>query len=58
MMLNNLEELPHKTNWESLVRILLMSLGFYQVWLSQGVGDINNFLTQMKQQLNDIFIQN
>lgn len=35
-MLNDLEELPNKTNWASLVRNLLMSLGFYEVWLSQG----------------------
>ena len=58
MMLNDLEELPNKTNWASLVRNLLMSLGFYEVWLSQGVGNINIFLSQMKQRLNDTFIQN
>ena len=56
MMLNDLEELPNKTNWASLVRNLLMSLGFYEVWLSQGVGNINIFLSQMKQRLNDTFI--
>ena len=37
-MLNDLEELPNKTNWASLVRKLLMSLGFYEVWLSQPGG--------------------
>ena len=58
MMLNDLEEAPNKTNWASLVRNLLMSLGFYEVWLSQGVGNINIFLSQMKQGLNDTFIQN
>ena len=35
-----------------------MSLGFYEVWLSQGVGNINIFRSQMKQRLNDTFIQN
>ena len=33
MMLSDLEELPNKTNWASLVRSLLMHLGFYEVWL-------------------------
>ena len=58
MMLNDLEDLPNKTNWASLVRNLLMSLGFYEVWLYHGVGNINIFLSQMKQRLNDTFIQN
>ena len=43
-MLSDLEELLNKTNWASLVRSLLMNLGFYEVWLLQG--------------LNDTFIQN
>ena len=30
-MLSDLEELPNKTNWASLVRSLLMNLGFYEV---------------------------
>ena len=58
MMLNDLEDLLNKTNWASLVRNLLTSLGFYEVWLSQGVGNINIFLSQMEQRLNDTFIQN
>lgn len=58
MMLNDLEQLPNKTNWVSLVRNLLMSLGFYEVWLAQGVGNINIFLSELKQRLNDTFIQN
>ena len=40
MMLSDLELFPNKVNWVSLVRHLLMSLGFYQVWLNQGVGNI------------------
>ena len=43
MMLNDLEELPNKTNWASLVRDLLASLGFRNVWLAQGVGNIGAF---------------
>ena len=58
MMLHDLEVLPHKTNWASLVRQLLMSLGFYEVWLAQGVGNVDVFLSTFKQRLNDNFIQN
>ena len=58
MMLSDLGELPNKTNWASLVRSLLMNLGFYEVWLLQGVGNVNIFLSQLKQRLNDTFIQN
>ena len=57
-MVNDLEELPNKTNWVSLVRQLLMSLGFYDVWLAQSVGYIDAFLSVFKQRLNDTFMQN
>ena len=58
MMLNDLEELPIKTNWASLVRDLLASLGFRNVWLAQGVGNIGAFLSVFKQRLHDNFMQN
>ena len=58
MMLHDLEVLPHKANLASLVRQLLMSLGFYEVWLAQGVGNVDVFLSTFKQRLNDNFIQN
>lgn len=58
VMLNDLVELPNKTNWASLVRHLLMSLGFYEVWLNQGVGNVHIFLSLLKQRLTDTFIQN
>ena len=48
---NDLDDLPNKTNWASRVRDLLMSLGFYEVWIFQGVEHNNNFLLQMKQRL-------
>lgn len=57
-MLNDLAELPNKTNWASLVRHLLMSLGFYEAWLNQGVGNVNIFLSLFKQRLADTFMQN
>ena len=58
MMLHDLEELPNKTNWASLVRDLLASLGFRNVWLAQGVGNIGAFLSVFKQRLHDNFMQN
>ena len=57
MMLADLEELPNKTNWASLVRDLLTNLGFHEVWLLQGVGNVNIFLSELKLRLNDTFIQ-
>lgn len=57
LMLLDLEQLPHKLNWASLVWHLLMSLGFYEVWLQQGVGNYNVFMLVLQQRLNDNFIQ-
>ena len=39
LMLRDLERLHNKVNWASLVKHLLMALGFYNVWLGQGVGN-------------------
>lgn len=58
MMLNDLELHPNKSNWASSVKYLLESLGFNDVWYSQGVGNVNLFLTIFKQRLKDVFIQN
>lgn len=58
LMLSDLEILPDKVNWASLVRHLLLSLGFYEVWLNQGVGDYAKFISLCRQRLNDTFIQN
>ena len=35
-------------NWASKVNDLLSSMGFYEVWLAQGVGNKNVFLSEMK----------
>lgn len=58
LMMRDMELFPRKTNWASLVKNLLMSLGFYDVWLNQGVGNVNVFMNVLKQRLNDNFIQN
>ena len=39
------------------MQTLLSTLGFYEVWLNQGVGDNNQFLSIFKRRLEDNFIQ-
>ena len=58
MMLEDMDRMPDKDNWASLVKKLLESLGFNDVWLAQGVGNVNLFLSLVKQRLHDQFIQN
>lgn len=57
-MLDDIDKLPNVVNWASLVRHLLLSLGFYEVWLHQGVGHYSKFISLLKQRLSDTFIQN
>ena len=58
LMIRDIEELPNKANWASLLRNLLASLGFREVWLAQGVGNVGTFLSVLKQRHSDIFMQN
>ena len=44
-MLSDLHRKPNTVNWASKVKDLLSSLGFYEVWLAQGVGNKNAFLS-------------
>jgi hypothetical protein len=48
---------PNCISWARGVRNILQSLGFNDVWLNQGVGDVNIFLKLAKQRLTDNFIQ-
>ena len=57
-MLNDIEEMHNKTNWAALVRQLRMSLGIYEVCVTQGVVNADVFLSVFKQRINDIFMQN
>ena len=50
-MLNDFDMVPNTVKWVSLVRHLLLSLGFYEVWLHQGVGNIKSFISLLKQLL-------
>lgn len=58
MMLSDLELKPMKQNWASLVKDLLSKLGFMEVWILQGVGNLNNFLNVFRVRAKDIFMQN
>ena len=57
-MLNDIEALPNTVNWASLLKHLLSSLGFHEVWIHQGVGNYGAFISLLKQRLTDTFIQN
>ena len=58
ILLTDADLLPNKISWATLVRNLLSTLGFHDVWLAQSVGNVNVFLNVFKQRLNDTFIQN
>ena len=45
MELEDMVRMPDKDNWASLVKKLLKSVGFNEVWLAQGVGNVNLFNT-------------
>ena len=57
LMLEDIENNPEKINWAVLVRNLLGSLGFNEVWIQQSVGDEKLFMLILKQRLNDNFMQ-
>ena len=56
-MKNDFEADDSIINWAALVRKLLCEMGFYEVWLQQGVGDVNTFLSAFKQRVSDQFQQ-
>ena len=56
-MIQDLQIYPNRRSWVSDVKSSLETLGFYNIWLEQGVGDINLFLLNLKQRLTDNFIQ-
>ena len=56
-MLQDVVAHPNKVNWAVLVRNLLSELGFYEVWVQQGVGNYNVFIALFKQRLTDNYVQ-
>ena len=57
MMIEDLQSSPEKASWVKSVKSILERLGFSHVWITQGVGDVNRFLSVFKQRLTDNFIQ-
>ena len=57
MMIEDMNRRPNKQNWASSVQHLLESLGFNNVCMFQGVGDIQHFMSVFKQRLSDHFLQ-
>ena len=56
-MLADLEDYPNKINLAYLVKDLLSRIGFYDVWLTQGAGNLRLFLSLFRQRLTDKFVQ-
>ena len=57
LMMNDIENKPNCLNWSSRVKLLLSTLGFYEIWVDQGIGNKNVFLCVFKQRLQDHFSQ-
>ena len=53
MVLVDLEEYQNKINWAYLVRDLLSRMGFYDIWLNQGVGNLKLLVSLFKQRLTN-----
>ena len=58
LLYSQLDIRPNKKSWVSDVRDILQSLGFNDVWLLQGVGNVDIFINVIKQRANDVFVQN
>ena len=61
-MLNDIETVPTTVNWLLfwnifLLKHILLSLGFQEVWVQQGVGNYNAFISVLKQRLTDTIIK-
>jgi len=48
---------PNKVWWVTLLKNLLSTLGFYEVWLAESVGNVDVFIHVFKQRLLDVNIQ-
>ena len=44
ILYRDLERMPNCKSWAKSVRHILQSLGFYEVWLFQTVGDVDIFV--------------
>ena len=57
-MCRDLAMKPNSTSWAKSVIQVLQSIGFNNVWMNQGVGNVNLFIRILNERLNDNFIQN
>ena len=51
VMLQELNMYPNRNSWEKSVKTVLENLGFYNVWLNQGVENESLFLKMFEQLL-------
>ena len=58
MLKNDTEVYPDKPNWCTLLKDLLCTLGMYDAWYFQDIGNIEYILYIVKQRLCDQFVQN
>ena len=58
VMCRDLAIKPNSTSLAKSVRQLLQSIGFNNVWMNQGVGNVNLFIRILKERLNDNVLQN
>ena len=54
---SELERSPNTKSWVSLIRNMLQNSGFHEVWINQGVGDIDIFIRIFRQRVTDIYMQ-
>jgi len=45
-------------SWASNVKTRLQSIGLYEAWVNQGVGNVNVFISLVKQRVYYMFVQN
>ena len=50
-------DLAGRVTWPTYIKRLLGNLGFNDVWIYQGVTDVNLFLQNLKCRLKDVFLQ-
>ena len=55
LMYRNLDNNPTHMSWASNVKTLLQSIGLYEACVNQGVGNVNVFISLVKQRLFDMF---
>ena len=54
----NYDNNPTYMSWASNVKTRLQSISLYEAWVNQGVGNVNVFISLVKQRVFDMFVQN